>query len=51
MKNNKGTGKKISGKEREMEKNVNRELSSREMEEVTGGAAYQMPGRKWKPRY
>lgn len=47
MKNNKEMETKISGKE--VEKNVSREISSREMEEVTGGVAYQMPGRKWVP--
>ena len=49
MKNNKEMEKKISGKE--VEKNVSREISSKEMEEVTGGVAYQMKGQVRKPRY
>lgn len=49
MKNNKETEKKISNKE--VEKNVSREISSKEMEEVTGGVAFQMPGKKRTPRY
>lgn len=47
MKNNKEMEKKISGKE--VEKNVSREISSKEMEEVTGGVAYQMKGQVRKP--
>lgn len=49
MKNNKEMEKKISGKE--VEKNVSREISSKEMEEVTGGVAYQMKGQVRKPRF
>ena len=49
MKNNKEIEKTISGKE--VEKNVSREISSKEMEEVTGGVAYQMKGQVRKPRY
>ncbi len=48
--NNKDMEKKISKKE--TEKNVNREISSKEMEEVTGGVAgvaYRMPAQVRKP--
>ncbi len=46
--NNKDMEKKISKKE--AEKTVNREISSKEMEEVTGGVAYRMPAQVRKPR-
>ena len=49
MKNNKEMEKKISGKK--VEKNVSREISSKEMEEVTGGVAYQFKAQVRKPRY
>lgn len=49
MKSSKEMEKKISNKE--VEKNVSREISSKEMEEVTGGVAYQFKGQVRKPRY
>lgn len=49
MNNNKNMEKKIPKKE--VEKNVNREISSKEMEEVTGGVAFQMKGMVRRPRF
>ncbi len=45
--NNKDMEKKISKKE--AEKSINREISSKEMEEVTGGV-YRLPAQVRKPR-